>query len=157
MRYGTLRAMALSFLVVSQGCEHSTSEGDREVPRDTEISAENREGGVTPPENAALQYWQSFALLPRLDEEQEQILKDWRAPIDVATRELLEESRTALMYIRRAAQLRHCDWGLDYRDGVLQINSGSPTHPHLWSTRLGTVAVLDIARDALVAEVVRLG
>ena len=46
---------------------------------------------------------------------------------------------------------------LDYRDGVLQINSGSPTHPHLYSTRLGTVGLLDVAADGIDARVVKLG
>jgi putative phosphoesterase len=46
---------------------------------------------------------------------------------------------------------------LDWRDGVLQINSGSPVHPHLWGTRLGTVAVLEIGPGLLRARIVRLG
>jgi putative phosphoesterase len=46
---------------------------------------------------------------------------------------------------------------LDYRDGVLQINSGSPTLPHHWSTRLGTVGLLEIGRDKLEARILRLG
>jgi uncharacterized protein len=46
---------------------------------------------------------------------------------------------------------------LDYRDGVLQINSGSPTLPHLTSTRLGTVALLEVGSDRLDARIVRLG
>jgi putative phosphoesterase len=46
---------------------------------------------------------------------------------------------------------------LDYREGVLQINSGSPTHPHQWSTRLGTVGLLDLSPDTLSARVIRLG
>jgi putative phosphoesterase len=46
---------------------------------------------------------------------------------------------------------------MDFRDGVLQVNSGSPTHPHLWSTRLGTVAILDLAPGSLKASIVRLG
>jgi putative phosphoesterase len=46
---------------------------------------------------------------------------------------------------------------LDYRDGVLQINSGSPTHPRLWSTRLGTIGLLEIERDSLVARIAKLG
>jgi uncharacterized protein len=46
---------------------------------------------------------------------------------------------------------------LDYRDGVLQINSGSPTHPHLWSTRLGTIGILDLAPAKITAQVLRLG
>ncbi len=46
---------------------------------------------------------------------------------------------------------------LDYRDGVLQINSGSPTHPHQWSTRLGTVGLLELAPGYIRAEIVCLG
>jgi putative phosphoesterase len=46
---------------------------------------------------------------------------------------------------------------LDWRDGVLQINSGSPVHPHLWSTRLGTVALLEIDRGEVRARITRLG
>lgn len=46
---------------------------------------------------------------------------------------------------------------LDYRDEVLQINSGSPTLPHHWSYRLGTVALLEIERGEVSARIVRLG
>ena len=46
---------------------------------------------------------------------------------------------------------------MDYRDGVLQVNSGSAVHPHLWSTRLGTVAILDLQPGSLRARIVRLG
>lgn len=46
---------------------------------------------------------------------------------------------------------------LDYRDGVLQVNSGSATHPHLWSTRLGTVGLLEIDAGRVEARIVRLG
>jgi uncharacterized protein len=46
---------------------------------------------------------------------------------------------------------------MDFRDGVLQVNSGSAVHPHLWSTRLGTVAFLDLAPGSLRASIVRLG
>ena len=46
---------------------------------------------------------------------------------------------------------------LDFRAGVLQVNSGSAVHPHLWSTRLGTVALLEVGPGSLRASVVRLG
>ena len=46
---------------------------------------------------------------------------------------------------------------MDCRDGVLQINSGSPIHPHLWSTRLGTIGMLEIDPDSVVARVTKLG
>jgi uncharacterized protein len=46
---------------------------------------------------------------------------------------------------------------LDWRDGVLQVNSGSAVHPHLYSTRLGTVAIVEIGPVGLRAEIIRLG
>jgi len=46
---------------------------------------------------------------------------------------------------------------VDFRDGVLQVNPGSAVHPRLWSTRLGTVGVLDIRGGELRARIVRLG
>ena len=46
---------------------------------------------------------------------------------------------------------------IDYREGVLQINSGSPTLPHLRSTRLGTVGLLEIGGGRLEARILRLG
>jgi uncharacterized protein len=46
---------------------------------------------------------------------------------------------------------------IDFRDDVLQVNSGSPTLPHLWSTRLGTVGILDITPSRVEARIHRLG
>ena len=46
---------------------------------------------------------------------------------------------------------------MDFRDGVLQINSGSPTLPHHWSYRLGTVGLLEVGRAGVSARIVRLG
>lgn len=46
---------------------------------------------------------------------------------------------------------------LEYREGVVQMNTGSPTHPHLWNMRLGTVGFLEIQPRVLEASVVRLG
>lgn len=46
---------------------------------------------------------------------------------------------------------------LVWREGTLQVNPGSAVHPHLWSTRLGTVALLELAPGSLRARVVRLG
>jgi uncharacterized protein len=46
---------------------------------------------------------------------------------------------------------------MDFRDGVLQLNSGSATHPHLYSTRLGTVAVVEVDSSGIRADILRLG
>lgn len=46
---------------------------------------------------------------------------------------------------------------LDYRDNVVQINSGSPILPHHKSPRLGTVGLLELTRSRLYAEIILLG
>ncbi len=46
---------------------------------------------------------------------------------------------------------------LDYREGAVIINSGSPVFPRHLSTRLGTVGLLDITRSEMHAEIVVLG
>jgi uncharacterized protein len=46
---------------------------------------------------------------------------------------------------------------LEYRDGVVLLNSGSPTFPQHKDLRLGTVGLLDLAPNRLRAEIVLLG
>jgi putative phosphoesterase len=46
---------------------------------------------------------------------------------------------------------------IQFRDGVLQVNSGSATHPHVWSTRLGTVGLLEVSPDIVRVDILRLG
>jgi putative phosphoesterase len=46
---------------------------------------------------------------------------------------------------------------LEYRDGVVILNSGSPTFPQHKDLRLGTVGLLELAPDRLHAEIVLLG
>ena len=46
---------------------------------------------------------------------------------------------------------------LEVRDGVLIVNSGSPTLPHHKETRLGTLGLLEFDGDHLHAEVLTLG
>jgi putative phosphoesterase len=46
---------------------------------------------------------------------------------------------------------------LEYRDGVVLLNSGSPTFPHHKDLRLGTVGLLELAPNRLHAEIVVLG
>jgi hypothetical protein len=92
--------------------------------------------------NAALQYWHAFAVLPPLDAEQEKLL-DNRAtvPLDDAVLKLLDQSQTSLMFLGRGAKFRRCDWGLDYRDG------GNMYLPHLAKARtLARLAALDARR-----------
>jgi putative phosphoesterase len=73
-------------------------------------------------------------------------------PIDDLCRKYLKGARPDVIITGHTHVER-----MDFRDGVLQVNSGSPVHPHLWSTRLGTIAVLDLAPGRLRAEIRRLG
>ena len=46
---------------------------------------------------------------------------------------------------------------IEHRDGLVQINSGSPTQPHLFSTRLGSVGILELEPELLRARILNLG
>ena len=82
-------------------------------------SAQAADARPDPADNAALKYWQAFALLPTLDEGQEKRLEHWAdAPLDAALLKLIERSRESREYLHRGARMRRCDWGLDYEDGV---------------------------------------
>jgi hypothetical protein len=90
--------------------------------------------------NAALQYWQAFAQLPALDEEQQKLLDEWRTvPLDSpAIEKLVSDAQKSILYLRRAAHCSHCDWGLNYNDGI------SLLLPHLTKSRdLARLAALD--------------
>src|SRR5436190_3938420 len=98
-------------------------------------------------DNAALQYWQAFAMLPALDAKQQKILENWpEAPLDDAAQKLLDQSHASLMFLRRGAKFQKCDWGVDYRDGM------SMFLPHLAKSRvLARLAAFD-ARQAFEAH-----
>jgi hypothetical protein len=69
--------------------------------------------------NAAMKYWQAFALLPTLDKGQEKLLQEWdKVPLDAAAQALLDRSRMSRVYLHRGARLRRCDWSLDNEDGI---------------------------------------
>src|SRR5947209_15755163 len=69
--------------------------------------------------NAAMKYWQAFGLLPALNKEQEKLVHEWKtAPLDAAALKLIDESQGSREYLLRGAKLQHCDWSLDYDDGI---------------------------------------
>ena len=94
--------------------------------------------------NAALRYWQAFAHLPKLDEQQQKLLTDAangtaNGP-DAA--KLLEGGRDALLYLRRGAAIGACDWGLHPEDGPYLLL------PHLGKGReLGRLASAQARQD----------
>jgi hypothetical protein len=72
--------------------------------------------------NAALKYWQAFALLPTLDKDQHKLLEQWnKAPIDAAALKLIVRSSGSRLYLHRAAKIQRCDWNLNYEDGLLLV------------------------------------
>jgi hypothetical protein len=90
--------------------------------------------------NAALQYWQAFAQMPPMAKEQEKLLAEWRTVSldDPAVKKLVDESHNSMMYLRRAARCKYCDWGLDYSEGI------SLMLPHLAKARdLARLAALN--------------
>ena len=78
-------------------------------------------GDATPESgsNAALKYWQAFAVLPTLNPSQEKIVQEWsKVPLDAAALQLIEQSQGSREYLLRGAKLDRCDWSLDYDDGI---------------------------------------
>ena len=93
--------------------------------------------------NAALQYWQAFALMPALDKDQEKLLADWsKVPLNETALTLVAASEESRRYLLRGAKLRGCDWGLDYEDGIELLL------PHLNKAReMARLAALHARRE----------
>jgi hypothetical protein len=93
--------------------------------------------------NAALQYWQAFALLPPVDADLAKRLENWQdMPRDATVQKLLDDFELSRKYMLRASRLTDCDWGLEYRDGeFLQL-------PYLGKARiLARLAALHARRE----------
>ncbi len=70
-------------------------------------------------ENAALGYWQAFAILPSTDKEQDKILvKAVEAKLDDRAKSLIKQSEAARQCLHRAAAVPACDWGLQWEAGL---------------------------------------
>ena len=89
--------------------------------------------------NAALSYWQAFALTPPIDAELRKSLGQavsGKVPLNDDLRKLVDSSRNALRYLHRGTQFKQCTWGLAYESGPYAML------PHLTKAR-------DLARVAL--------
>ena len=63
-------------------------------------AAHGADGKPDPTANAAMKYWQAFALLPALDKDQEALLEEWhQAPLDGAALKLIEKSEQSRQYL----------------------------------------------------------
>ena len=100
---------------------------------------------------------------PRMAPVQRIDVEGWRIAM---THELRPESRPMSELLRNATGGDHVDIliagdthmeRLEYRDGVVLVNSGSPILPHHKSTRLGTLGLLEIEGPNLRASVFKVG
>jgi hypothetical protein len=69
--------------------------------------------------NAALKYWQGFASLPKLTEEQQKLLEAPIAtgPLDDRLKEIVTASTDALREMHHGAKIADCAWGVSFEDG----------------------------------------
>jgi hypothetical protein len=112
------------------------------VPR-SPATAQAPGSPTEPGANAAMKYWQAFALLPALDKDEEKLLEQWnKVPLDAAALKLIETSRESRDYLHRGAMAPRCDWSLDFEDGIfLRL-------PHLSkSLTLARLAALHARRE----------
>jgi hypothetical protein len=85
-----------------------------------------------PEVNAALQYWQAFALMPEtkvLTQEEKRMLSDWqKAELDSRCQGFLKKYRNAFEFLQYGGRFEYCNWGLgpSFRD----LGIGAPI-PHL--------------------------
>src|SRR5262245_26555898 len=127
MRYWNLVALLWSIMLLP--CSSANAQaGDR-----------TRDLGA----NAALKYWQGFALLPAMDQNQEKMLNEWnKVPLDAAALKLIDESRQSITYLQQGAAIDRCDWGLDYDEGIRLLV------PHgVKSRTLARLAALDARHE----------
>jgi len=88
--------------------------------------------------NAALRYWQAFAVMPELTTEQEALVRTWKA-IDLGDKSgsVVKSSGLALRLLHQGAATGACDWSVDWENGV------SAALPHLGKARrLARLAML---------------
>ncbi|HDY65261.1 MAG TPA: hypothetical protein ENH84_03380 [Phycisphaerae bacterium] len=85
---------------------------------------------ATSGKNAALTYWQAFALLPEMSAKEEKILSDCRsAPLDKASKKLVDKGKPSLRMLIRGAKYEYCNWQVHKENGVEAIM------PHLSKAR----------------------
>ena len=100
-----------------------------------------------PPDNAAVLYYKAFMLMKEPNDADENLLRQLRKVIsglmnksDFALKITVKPSRRLLT----AAQIKNCDWGLDYSEGLAMLL------PHLGKCRI--VCVLARCRWKAFAE-----
>lgn len=94
-----------------------------------------------PVQNAALIYWQAFAVMPTLTEGERTVfdaaVKDPQTKVTPELTPVVSRFRNALREMHRGTKAASCDWGLDYNEGPNLLL------PHLQKAReLSRAAIL---------------
>ncbi len=85
-----------------------------------------------PPDNAAVLYYKAFLIMEEPNAADVNLLRQLRKGeigVNDRIRHLLESNRKAIKEIVTAAQIKNCDWGLNYSEGL------STCMPHLGKFR----------------------
>ncbi len=73
-----------------------------------------------PPDNAAVLYYKSFMLLEEPNDSIKQMLralKEGKIGLNEQIRQYVERNRKVINEIKTAAEIKNCDWGLDFSEG----------------------------------------
>ncbi len=73
-----------------------------------------------PPDNAAVLYYKSFMLLEEPNENLKKMLSDLskgNIGLNEQIRQYIEKNRKVIKDVVTAAEIRNCDWGLDFSEG----------------------------------------
>lgn len=96
------------------------------IPAIASAQTSNAAVPLSQPTNAALVYWQAFAMMPEASESEKALFKALGAPTareslsidkDAAT-PFIEKFAPALQMLNLALRIPECDWELDYRLGA---------------------------------------
>ena len=74
-----------------------------------------------PPDNAAVLYYRAFSLMGHQEGGLDKALRDYakgKAPLNDRVRQYLDDHQRVIDMINDAAQIEHCDWGVDYSKGL---------------------------------------
>jgi len=70
-------------------------------------------------ENAALNYWQAFATLPKFtDAEKKKLAEVMTTPLDDLARKIVTDAQYSLQMMHYGAAHRRCDWGMRHDEGI---------------------------------------
>ena len=89
-------------------------------------------------DNAALSYWQAFAVMPTLTDKESKAVNNFRScPLDKTAESIIKKADSSLRMLRRGAKYSQCYWGLERGKGEDTLL----THPSV-ARQLAKIAVL---------------